>query len=373
MDPFDEFEFTPLTEGLGFHKKAEKLKHDIKASNLGRDSSFGRDSNLDRDLGRELKPGREKTSRSLSEESLESLISPRALLHVPPAEKGERELGGREVVPRSAAQSISDLIASLPPSLDFIEDGAKDAVLKDAALEPPLGSIGAALGGGGSASLSEAFESRPPQIFQPLGRDEYKPSSMASPLVPVVSTPMGQSTSSSPALSSPYRERLDESFARAFPHAEKSHKRESDMETEELRATAAHLVAPILDGMVAAGISTILLVAILAITRINLIGMLANAQTDGATQLNLALLFLGVVMMYMLTARSFFGASLGEWAFDLQLGTDEEQRSPWFPVRVALRAVIVTVTGIVPLPLLSALVGHDLLRPVTGLQLYRRS
>ena len=34
MDPFDEFEFKPLTEGLGFHKKAEQLKSDVKSTRL---------------------------------------------------------------------------------------------------------------------------------------------------------------------------------------------------------------------------------------------------------------------------------------------------------------------------------------------------
>lgn len=34
MDPFDEFEMKPLTEGLGFHKKALKINKEAKESNL---------------------------------------------------------------------------------------------------------------------------------------------------------------------------------------------------------------------------------------------------------------------------------------------------------------------------------------------------
>src|SRR5258708_4154209 len=30
MDPFDEFEFKPLTDGLGFHKKTVSLKEGLK-------------------------------------------------------------------------------------------------------------------------------------------------------------------------------------------------------------------------------------------------------------------------------------------------------------------------------------------------------
>src|SRR4051794_28880610 len=99
MDPFDEFDFKPLTEGLGFHKKAEKIKHDIKSSNLGK----------------------EKAVRSVPE------TPPRALLHQTAAElkasapaMSAMSAGGESS--RSASQSISDLINSLPPSLDFLEE-----------------------------------------------------------------------------------------------------------------------------------------------------------------------------------------------------------------------------------------------------------
>lgn len=389
VDPFDDFEFKPLTEGLGFHKKAEKIKADIKSSQLAK----------------------EKVSRSVPE------APPRSILKSQISEQIETETEvttptSREST-RSASQSISDLIASLPPSLDFLED--KDDPLKsmgamgslDADITPaatPLTGKSSSRDSLGLDSLSD-FGNRP-QIFQPLGRDDFSApgatrASAVSPATPAptissasstgptvgsflpapgtkaggasatsMGVPVVPTTPAKPA-PSPYRERLDESFARAFPHAEKT-KKESTEEAEELLAVSSNPVAAILDGMVAAGITTILLVAILAITRINLVGMLSNAQTDGPTQLNLVLLFLAVVQMYMLTARSFFGASLGEWAFDLQLGTSEEQRQTWYPVKVAWRMIIVTLTGLVVLPLISMIARRDLLKYLTGLQLYRR-
>ena len=39
MTDFDEFEFKPLTEGLGFHKKAEKIKTEIKSASLARETT----------------------------------------------------------------------------------------------------------------------------------------------------------------------------------------------------------------------------------------------------------------------------------------------------------------------------------------------
>lgn len=187
---------------------------------------------------------------------------------------------------------------------------------------------------------------------------------MGAPAVPAVPAPTVK-----PA--SPYRERLDESFARAFPHAEKTKRDQAETE-EEILPIAANPVAALLDGMVSAGITTILLVAIIAITRINLVAMLSNAETGASTKLNLALLFLAVIQMYMLTARTFFGATLGEWAFDLQLGSSEDQRATWYPVKVAWRMIIVTITGLVVLPLISLIARRDLVKYLTGLQLYRR-
>src|SRR5262245_23225989 len=38
MDPFDEFEFKPLTDGLGFHKKSVNLKEGLKSSGVLQDA-----------------------------------------------------------------------------------------------------------------------------------------------------------------------------------------------------------------------------------------------------------------------------------------------------------------------------------------------
>lgn len=335
MDPFDEFEFTPLTEGLGFHKKAEKIKHDIKSSALAQ----------------------EKTARTVPE-------PPRPLLNQASAE-------------RPASQSISELIASLPPSLDFMEEKEAPAARQ-------------------STRASSVFDTTDsfgrPQIFHPLGREEnssptigslISPSmnktSMAAPaaVAPAPLTPPAPTVvAKAPTASSPYRERLDESFARAFPHAEKS-KRESisdniDSESHlSLEPTSAHLGAGLLDGMVVAGISTIALVCILAITRINLIGMLTNAKTDLPTQIHLGLLFVAVLQMYMLVARAFFGASLGEWAFDLRLGHVAQAKRWTYPLQIVWRTLLITGTGLVVLPLLSLVSRRDLLKYLTGLQLFK--
>jgi hypothetical protein len=76
--------------------------------------------------------------------------------------------------------------------------------------------------------------------------------------------------------------------------------------------------------------------------------------------------------MYTVIARSFFGRTLGEWTFDVQLGQDKEQELESYPVKVALRALLTTVTGLILLPLISAVMGRDIAGTVTGVQLYRQ-
>lgn len=339
MDPFDEFEFTPLTEGLGFHKKAEKIKHDIKSSALAQ----------------------EKTTRIVPE-------PPRPLLNTTSVE-------------RPASQSISELIASLPPSLDFVDEKETPTVRQPSMANAAM-----------TAMFDTADSFGRPQIFHPLGREENPSPTIGSLISPslnktsamnpvaTIPTPLTSPAptvaSKAPTASSPYRERLDESFARAFPHAEKS-KREAasdHIENEAMRGLepiSSHFGAGLLDAMVISGVATIALVCILAITRINLVGMLTNAKTDVPTQIHLALLFLAVMQMYMLVSRAFFGASLGEWAFDLQLGRGDQHKKWTYPLQIVWRTLLITATGMVILPLLSLVSRRDLLKYLTGLQLFK--
>lgn len=363
----DEFEFKPLTEGLGFQRAAEAKTAKSAATSIAMSGAKEKVVKTEMAVAMTTAPSR---ASSLSLET-------------------ESDFGGIETQ-RPMSKSISDLIASLPPSLDFTEDKPAPSISKT----PPKADVDL------NMPLPDGAR---PQIFQPFAREDFKAgtsgptvgSALAAPLMGAASTSLsapGQPFAS-PAVnaamkaplasvSSPYRERLDESFARAFPHAERrAETRESheaakrlkpDTDVGPLEAVPSHFGAGFLDAMIVTGISTIFLVMIILITRINLWGLLTNAQTDRPTQVHIALLFLSVLQMYMLAARSFFGASLGEWAFDMQLGTLEDQKKTVYPLQVAWRTILMTFTGLVPLPILSLIFGRDLARSLTGLQLYRR-
>lgn len=368
MDPFDdEFEFKPLTEGLGFHKKADQQLHQPTHEELRTKPAARR-------------PEAQPVSRHLQSDA-------------------ENDLLGRPDFNSRPSTNISDLIASLPPALDFV--GEEEPRTSPAPQPRSQRSMTPAPAGPVQKQSVHQPVHQPsrPQIFQPLSRaDNAKPAPKVKaqqphapmpyspsirppmPTAPVPRRPEAAAKSSSGVVSG-YRQRLEESFARAFPSVEtgraqvkvKAPRVNPQVAGQDvLTPVTAHFGAGGLDALMVTGMSTLLLVFILAITHVNLRGLLSNAETDIPTRIHLVLLAITVLQLYMLTAHSFFGTTLGEWAFEIQLGTDEEQKGALYPVQAALRTLLLTVTGFVILPGLSLLMKRDLLGAASGLKLYRR-
>ncbi|MEO0337465.1 MAG: metalloendopeptidase, partial [Pseudomonadota bacterium] len=82
-------------------------------------------------------------------------------------------------------------------------------------------------------------------------------------------------------------------------------------------------------------------------------------------------LLVAVMQMYVVVARSFFGRTLGEWTFDLQMGNDEDIESPVYPLKIVFRSLITVATGLVTLSFLSFVMRTDIAAKMTGIQLYR--
>lgn len=318
-DPFDEFEFKPLTEGLGFHNQAERSA---------------------------------KTTSSAR--------------------------------PQAPTKNLSDLLESFAtsaePSLDFLDRQASSAAERESRETHEMRE---------QREISELraaarIPQTPPQIFQPLARHDFIEERNSQPEVksaylsdfPAPGTKAGSQNFSTPnvPLKTDRRTSLEEGFARAFPHADKQRGRAALASAQPLLLieTAPNWIAAGLDTMVTVGLSTLLLVLILAITKADLLALLGNAATDEVTLINLGLLLLAVQQMYMLVSRAFFGATMGEWAFDMQLGRIEQQSTASYPFKVVLRTLLVTGTGLVVLPLLSTLFGRDVASWLCGVQLYRR-
>lgn len=95
------------------------------------------------------------------------------------------------------------------------------------------------------------------------------------------------------------------------------------------------------------------------------LGLLPTAGVWGS----LFVFFLLGSWIYLISTRILFGFSLGEWACDLRLGQPSERRGATYALKVVWRSTLILLTGLVPLPLLSLLVGRDLPGTLSGVKL----
>ncbi len=308
LDPFDEFEFKPLTEGLGFHKKSIKLKDQVQKAGLAQESlprSFPPSPPEDSELSPEASP------RQTLEQILMSLERPQPRPKAPstpspsPARASSSSVSVTQPLPREreksqqtlgVASASMDPVPAIQPPLDFPLPGAPvlpETPTKPARVEPPQPDVGVRRGAADA----------------PVSRLE----------------PISMSFSSA-----------------------------------------------LLDLIAVVAVSMVFMMLLLTVTEVSLASVFASAQTDLAVQVSLGVLFLAVMQMYVVICRSFFGRTLGEWTFDLQMGSDEQHEKSAYPLRILWRSFLVLATGVFLLPLLSFLFRKDLLAPLTGLQLYRQ-
>jgi hypothetical protein len=300
MDPFDEFEFKPLTDGLGFHKKAVSLKEGLKSSGVLDDELQSVPLSMPKSF-------LDETSRSNSKKhSFEDVLS--ALEKTPLGRSGTPELQFTEPLPR--------------------EINKKNAMEMDIDISGPVNS---------PFPRQDAYRNpvRIPEHVEKIGK------------------------------------KIDEKNGAPAPKVG-TRRGAADSPRSKLTPAPVSIPSAVLDGIIVFALSLVFLVALLVVTKVDLSVVLKNVNRDIMTQVSLSVLFISVMQMYVIISRSFFGRTLGEWTFDLQLGRDEEQALEVYPLRVALRAVVSTFTGLITLPLISALIGRDLAGQICGVQLYRQ-
>lgn len=292
MDPFDEFEFKPLTDGLGFHKKQVSLKDGLKRSGVLEDELQGIPTSIP-----------------------QTLIEDKPAVKTPPIKKHTFEdvLSALEKTPIKTPAMNVDLKFTETLPREPEKKKAMDVEIPTVPVQSPF-------------PRSEVFKA-------PLTKKIPMQSDLAS-----VGTRRG-------AADSPQR--------KLFP------------------ATIS-FESVVLDFVIVMGLSLVFMVALLLVTKVDLNIVIKNVGRDLMTQLSLSVLFVAVMQMYVVIARSFFGRTLGEWTFDMQLGEDDEQSRENYPLKVAMRSLITTVTGLVFLPLISTALGRDIAGQITGLQLYKQ-
>jgi hypothetical protein len=291
MDPFDEFEFKPLTEGLGFHKKTVSLKEGLRKSGVIEDELATVPANV-----------------------------PRGLLE------------NDSKIPQAKKHTFEDVLSSLEKT----------------PLKKP--------------SLNLEFT-------ETLKREKVKAMDIAIDM-PIPQAPPVQSPFPQPdAFKKPTLKKIPTRSEQASVGTRRG---AADSPQRALEATPVSFGAACLDMIIVSAIAILFLIALLLVTKVDLAVVLTNLDRDPKTQVSLLVLFVTVMQMYAIVSRAYFGSTLGEWTFDVQLGQNQEQSKESYPLRVALRSLLTTITGLVFLPLISAALGYDVAGRLSGVQLYRQ-
>ncbi|MCB9073235.1 MAG: hypothetical protein H6623_06405 [Bdellovibrionaceae bacterium] len=307
----DNFEFKPLTTGLGFDKKAEDVRPQRK------DSA--------KDVNTEHMP-----TMTLSEVINKQPKKNETLL--PELDLFERSLG--KEAPQEASRTIKEMLNALPPSLDFVDNQTPTPINRN---------------------------------YNPVGRVEYAiPKNLAEP---TRETPAIDLKETSMDIS------LDNTLEKAFPKV--GFRKPFFHQTVEIKPQftpiTASFTSAVIDALVISGLTALFLVSLIVLTKVDLIAVILHTQAPLSVWLEIGLIFLGVYMVYYMYTRGSWGSTLGDWAFDIQLGMDEDRLKWYYPAFVIWRMMIIAMTGFVVLPLASFIAKKDLAGKISGVSLYTKN
>lgn len=137
-------------------------------------------------------------------------------------------------------------------------------------------------------------------------------------------------------------------------------------------ASGYDLSAVVLDAMLVVAAFLGSLISLLMVTQIDLIAAISTASTEMLAA-TLGSLFAAICWVYLSVNRLFLGSTPGEWVFDQRLGPAEAQGSASYALKSVLRPTLIILTGLATLPLISMIVGRDLLGRLMNLELHQKS
>ncbi|MBL4694577.1 RDD family protein [Candidatus Gracilibacteria bacterium] len=103
------------------------------------------------------------------------------------------------------------------------------------------------------------------------------------------------------------------------------------------------IFAAVFDAVVAFTLSIVFMVAMMSVIKVDLLGLLLNAETQLLTQLSFVGMYFAVLQLYMVIARSIARKTLGDWAFDIHLAQNSGGTSAIFPFLVIWRSLHISL------------------------------
>jgi hypothetical protein len=312
MDELDNFDFKPLTTGLGFDKKAEQAK--VQKKTFIETPKISADTVIEESLPSMSFKETKSTTPDLFERSLEK-------------DKVEE-----------SSRTIKDMLNALPPSLDFAD---------------------------------KATSTIPSRNYSPVGRAEYVTPAYDKPKMPLDA----KGEIATDLLKNNMDISLDNTLEKAFPKV--GFRKPFFHQTVEIKPqftpVTASFTSGVIDALVIGGLTALFLVCLVMVTQVDLIAVILHTQAPLSVWLEVGAIFLGVYCVYYMWTRSYWGSSLGDWAFDMQLGLETDRLKASYPFIVIARMIFIACTGFVILPLISFIAKKDILGSITGVGLYSKN
>ncbi len=142
---------------------------------------------------------------------------------------------------------------------------------------------------------------------------------------------------------------------------------------ESWKAASPRFSPMLLDGLLVTAASLGCMIIMLMITHVDLLRNLANPDSGQMIYLATASVVLGVCFVYSVVCRVFLGYTPGEWAYDMRLGKPVVNQTALSVLQIVGRQALITVSGVILLPLIGAVIGEDLAGLISGTQLMRKS
>lgn len=139
------------------------------------------------------------------------------------------------------------------------------------------------------------------------------------------------------------------------------------------KSTAPSMMAGFLDSMLVLAGFLLMLIAMLTITQVDLISNLSNPGQNYIIWIATAALLASVTLIYMVVFRTYLGYTPGEWAFDQRCGTEMQQATASYILKITARTLLVMATGFLPIAFVSMMMRIDFIGLITGLQIQKQT
>jgi hypothetical protein len=139
------------------------------------------------------------------------------------------------------------------------------------------------------------------------------------------------------------------------------------------KSTTPSLLAGFLDTMLVTAGFLLMLIAMLTITKVDLISNLSDPGMNSMIWVATAALLASVTLIYMVVFRTYLGFTPGEWAFDQRCGTEMQQATATYILKITARTMLVMITGFLPMALISMILRTDITGLMTGLQIQKQT